>query len=194
MPSNNNDMYLPLSTNSNDEQQHGVVDTTILEEEEETDSKDTSKGSEISSSDEPEIVVPPDGGWGWVVVAASFGCNMVVDGIIFSFGIFLPHIVDTFGVSKAHVALVGSLMSGFYLMAGPFVSALANRYGFRTVAVAGSVLGCSAMMLSYFATSVEFLCISYGVIGGKKKTFTNHYAAAINSSLDQQNCCNPITS
>ncbi|KAF3422609.1 hypothetical protein E2986_02716 [Frieseomelitta varia] len=115
---------------------------------------------------EVEMVVPPDGGWGWVIVAASFMCNLFVDGIIFSFGVFLNDISEAFAVSKARVALVGSLQSGFYLMAGPFVSALANRYGFRLVAILGSVISCSAFILSYFSTSIEFLYISYGVLGG----------------------------
>lgn len=64
------------------------------------------------------MVVPPDGGWGWVIVAASFMCNLIVDGIIFSFGTFLKHIVDEFKVTDPEVALVGSLQTGFYLMAG----------------------------------------------------------------------------
>ena len=64
------------------------------------------------------MVVPPDGGWGWVVVFASFMCNLVVDGIMFSFGVFLDKMSQDFGVSNSRVALVGSLQSGFYLMAG----------------------------------------------------------------------------
>ncbi|XP_020297605.1 monocarboxylate transporter 12 isoform X3 [Pseudomyrmex gracilis] len=112
------------------------------------------------------MVVPPDGGWGWVIVIASFMCNLFVDGIIFSFGVFLNDIADAFSVSKARVALVGSLQTGFYLMAGPFVSALANRYGFRLVAILGSVISCFAFVLSYFSTSIEYLYISYGAIGG----------------------------
>ncbi|XP_029177418.1 monocarboxylate transporter 7 isoform X3 [Nylanderia fulva] len=115
---------------------------------------------------EVEMVVPPDGGWGWVIVAASFMCNFFVDGIIFSFGVFLNDIADAFSVSKARVALVGSLQTGFYLMVGPFVSALANRYGFRLVTILGSVISCSAFVISYFSTSIEFLYISYGAIGG----------------------------
>ncbi|CAK9813728.1 Monocarboxylate transporter 12 [Anthophora quadrimaculata] len=119
-----------------------------------------------NESIEVEMVVPPDGGWGWMIVAASFMCNLFVDGIIFSFGVFLNDISAAFAVSKARVALVGSLQSGFYLMAGPFVSALANRYGFRLVAILGSVISCGAFVLSYFSTSIEFLYISYGVLGG----------------------------
>lgn len=117
-------------------------------------------------AEDAEVVVPPDGGWGWVVVAASFACNMVVDGIIFSFGMFIPKIASTFNSSSAEITLVGSLMSGFYLMTGPFASALANRYGFRLVAILGSILGVAAFVLSYFSTSVSYLYLSYGILGG----------------------------
>ncbi|XP_063991262.1 monocarboxylate transporter 14 [Diachasmimorpha longicaudata] len=115
---------------------------------------------------EVEMIVPPDGGWGWVIVAASFMCNLIVDGIIFSFGVFLPHISRDLNISEPSVALVGSLQTGFYLMAGPFVSALANRYGFRLVAMVGSVISCVAFILSSYCSSVELLCITYGLIGG----------------------------
>lgn len=67
------------------------------------------------------MIVPPDGGWGWIIVAASFMCNLVVDGIICSFGVFLVKIMSTFEVSRARVALASSLQSGFYLMAGTFL-------------------------------------------------------------------------
>lgn len=142
-----------------------------------TPQKDTSETVDIQNSngdttnindvsDDAEIVVPPDGGWGWVVIIASFMCNMIVDGIIFSFGIFLEDIAQDLDTSKSQVSLVGSLMSGFYLLAGPFTSALANRYGFRLVAIIGSIVGASAFGLSYLANSVQFLWGSYGFLGG----------------------------
>lgn len=45
------------------------------------------------------------------------------------------------------------------------MSALANRYGFRLVAILGSVVSCCAFVLSYFSTSIEYLYITYGCIG-----------------------------
>ncbi|XP_026473866.1 monocarboxylate transporter 14 isoform X2 [Ctenocephalides felis] len=112
------------------------------------------------------VIVPPDGGWGWVIVAASFMSNMIVDGIVFCIGPIIEEIQISFGASKAKVALISSLLSGFYLMAGPFASGLANRYGFRGVSLVGALLAASGLMVSYFATSVEFLFVSYGVVGG----------------------------
>lgn len=29
-----------------------------------------------------DVVVPIDGGWGWVIVVASFMCTLIVDGIV----------------------------------------------------------------------------------------------------------------
>ncbi|KAK8721255.1 hypothetical protein OTU49_012858 [Cherax quadricarinatus] len=111
-------------------------------------------------------VVPPDGGWGWVVVAASFMCNVVVDGIIFSCGMLLPRFREEFNVSNSEVSWVSSLLGGFYLIVGPFVSALANAYGFRTVCILGAVISSVAFGISSFATSIYFLQFTFGVMGG----------------------------
>ncbi|XP_032516484.1 monocarboxylate transporter 3 isoform X1 [Danaus plexippus] len=117
---------------------------------------------------EPEaaLVVPPDGGWGWVVVVASFMCNFIVDGIIFSGGMLLTPIQKEFKATDGQVAPVNSLLAGFYLLAGPFVSALANKYGFRVVTIVGTLITSTAFALSYFAESVEYLYLVYGVVGG----------------------------
>lgn len=139
-----------------------------ISEENESFIKDSETNDDSSCNNlEATVIVPPDGGWGWVIVMASFMCNLIVDGIIFSFGTFLESIAAEFEVTKADVTLVGSLMSGFYLMVGPFASAIANGYGFRLVAIFGSILAAVGFALSSFATNVTFMCITYGVIGGK---------------------------
>jgi MFS transporter, MCT family, solute carrier family 16 (monocarboxylic acid transporters), member 14 len=97
---------------------------------------------------------------------ASFFCNLVVDGIVFSSGMFISPIQKDFGVSKASVALVGSLLSGFYLIVGPFVSALTNRYGFRLVTMMGAMIAAFSFAVCYFAPNVYTLHIFYGVFGG----------------------------
>jgi MFS family permease len=59
----------------------------------------------------------------------------------------------------------------FPLVSGPFVSALANRYGFRTVCMLGSALGAIGFVLSFFASSVTYLFFSYGVLGGENTSY-----------------------
>ncbi|KAJ1531849.1 hypothetical protein ONE63_000500 [Megalurothrips usitatus] len=132
-----------------------------------TDGDPTSPGEdELSLCDYHDLPPPPDGGYGWVIVFASFMCNMIVDGIAYTFGVFLQRIVDAFGESTATVTLVGSLLSGVYLSAGPVVSALTNKYGCRAVCIAGSIIGSAAFALSSLSPNVTVLMVTYGVMGG----------------------------
>lgn len=50
-----------------------------------------------------DVVVPIDGGWGWVVVVASFTCCLVVDGIVMSAGTFTLSLENEFNASKSAV-------------------------------------------------------------------------------------------
>lgn len=109
---------------------------------------------------------PPDGGYGWVIVFASFMCNMIVDGIAYTFGVFLNDLASYFGEGKGTTAWVGSLLSGMYLCAGPVVSALTDKYGCRAVCMTGSVIGCLSFVLCIFSPSVYVMMLTYGILGG----------------------------
>ena len=74
---------------------------------------------------------PQDGGWGWVVVAASFLVNMIADGVTFSFGVLFVELQAEFAESKAVTAGVVSLFHAVPLLSGPIASALTDRYGCR---------------------------------------------------------------
>ena len=75
---------------------------------------------EQTTDEELEIshVVPPDGGYGWVIMFAAFMCNVVVDGIIFTFGLVVTSLSESMDVSVSTAAWVASLLTGFYLLAG----------------------------------------------------------------------------
>ncbi|CAH1796576.1 unnamed protein product [Owenia fusiformis] len=116
--------------------------------------------------DEPSPPLPPDGGWGWVIVFGSFICNMLVDGFCFCYSVFFVEFLKEFGESVSKTAFVGSLVPGMYLMSGPFVSALANKVGCRAVTIVGAVIACLSFILSTFSPSLDVLIITYGIMGG----------------------------
>ncbi|CAH1141987.1 unnamed protein product [Phyllotreta striolata] len=93
-------------------------------------------------------------------------CNMIVDGIAYTFGIFLTEIVQYYSESKGKTAWVGSLLSGMYLSAGPLVSALTNKFGCRAVCISGSIISTVAFVLSIFSPTVNWLMLTYGFMGG----------------------------
>jgi MFS transporter, MCT family, solute carrier family 16 (monocarboxylic acid transporters), member 14 len=85
------------------------------------DKEKAAQTASLEEMDEFEPPTPPDGGWGWAVMIASFFSNMIVDGVCYTFGIFFPELVDTFGASKSVTALVGALVPGTYLLVGKCV-------------------------------------------------------------------------
>lgn len=85
----------------------------VVESEEEDGDEEREEDPVLTSA-----VIPPDGGWGWVIVAAAFFGCLIVDGIIFSFGIIFPDILEYFGDGTSKTSWIGSMMAGMYLTIG----------------------------------------------------------------------------
>jgi len=111
-------------------------------------------------------VSPPDGGWGWWVVFASFMIHIVADGITYSFGIFLVALIDKFNADRGYASLIPSILVGITLGAGPIASSFVNKYGCRTVTIIGAIIAAGGLALSMFATSITYLFFSVGVCTG----------------------------
>lgn len=59
------------------------------------------------------VIVPPDGGWGWVVMVASFFCNFIVDGIVFSAGSILKPMQEDLNISTTMVRMTFKILITF---------------------------------------------------------------------------------
>ncbi|KAK3107469.1 hypothetical protein FSP39_015235 [Pinctada imbricata] len=92
--------------------------------------------------------------------------SFLVDGVCFTFGIFFPEFLRYFGGSKGKTALLGSVLNGAYLTIGPLVGVLANKYGCRPVAVAGSIVATVGLFSCTFAPNLDVMIFLYGVVGG----------------------------
>jgi len=132
--------------------------------------KSDEKGGLLENGDELALkkdpYAPPDGGWGWVVMIASFLCNLVLDGIAYTFGIFLQPLMLHFDVEKGPMSMVGSVLAGTIQLVGPFVALLVNKYGTRIVCIAGAILSSAGFFLSTFANSVPVLMLFYSIVAG----------------------------
>ena len=78
-------------------------------------------GSDCSKVVEPHE--PPNGGYGWVVVAASFVIHLLVLGNIYSFGVLFPIYIDVFRQPQGSVAWVGSISAGLMTGLGSYSGA-----------------------------------------------------------------------
>jgi len=111
-------------------------------------------------------IIPPDGGFGWVIALAAMMCNMVCDGTLFAFGVMKSYLQDHFQCSDMLILMVGSVPCGVYLLVGPIVSGLANRYGCRPIIIIGSIGAAACMVLSTLSPNVWAMMIIYGIFGG----------------------------
>ncbi|KAF5282014.1 hypothetical protein FQA39_LY00538 [Lamprigera yunnana] len=112
------------------------------------------------------IVIPPDGGWGWIVVTAAFFSFLIADGIIYTFGIFIVDMSQSLNCSKSKIVLASAIMTGFFCLTGPLISALINRFGFRKIGILGSCTAIVSCLLTSKASSVQAIYLTHGVIGG----------------------------
>lgn len=122
----------------------------------------------ICSSKAPPEPTPqiPDGGWGWVVVAASFLIATVADGLAFSYGLLQIKFVEYFDASEAKASLIGSLFISVPLIAGPIMSALVDRYGCKKMTIVGGIVSTIGFVAAAYSNTVEVLYITYGIIAG----------------------------
>lgn len=134
-----------------------------------TGSSSSSSSSDSSSSDDVSQFAeakPPDGGYGWVIVFASFMVNLIADGITFSFGVIFTELLKYFGEGKAKTAWIGSLFMAMPLLSGPVASFLTDRYGCRKVTIVGSILAAIGFIISSFTDSIAMLCLTFGIFAG----------------------------
>lgn len=111
--------------------------------------------------------LPPDRGYAWLIVFASFMIHVVVLGTVYSFGVFLGAFREAFPRSNlSTVTFVGSLTHALLTFTGTFAGHMIDRLGFRNPVIVGSAGGAAALILASFAQSVAALYLTFGVLLG----------------------------
>ncbi|EFB20281.1 hypothetical protein PANDA_013191, partial [Ailuropoda melanoleuca] len=127
----------------------------------------------------PPLHPPPDGGWGWVVVGASF----ISIGFSYAFPkavtVFFKEIQQIFNTSYSEIAWISSIMLAVMYAGGPISSVLVNKYGSRPVVMVGGLLCCLGMVTASFSTSVIELYLTMGFICGLGLAFNLQPALTI---------------
>ncbi|XP_077998159.1 monocarboxylate transporter 13-like [Glandiceps talaboti] len=109
---------------------------------------------------------PPDGGWGWVVVFASFFNFALTVGSMNSFGVLYVGFLDAFGESKSKTAWVGAIFIAILSWTTSLGVALARRIGHQKTVMLGGFLVFLGLFTSSFANHLVVLFFTYGIITG----------------------------
>ncbi|XP_057706076.1 monocarboxylate transporter 8 [Corythoichthys intestinalis] len=120
--------------------------------------------------------VPPEGGFGWLVVLAATWCNGSIFGIQNSFGILHMMLVREHAdpedkTSQFKVAWVGALAMGMIFFCSPVVSMFTDHFGCRKTAVSGALLAFIGLLSTSFANSLSLRYFTYGILFGCGSSF-----------------------
>ncbi|KAM9364987.1 monocarboxylate transporter 12-B-like [Pholidichthys leucotaenia] len=114
----------------------------------------------------PQVPTPPEGGWGWMIVASCFLATICIRAVTRCVSMFFVEFQMHFAKDYATTAWIHSLIDCTTMLCAPLGSFLGNRLSCRATIILGGLLSSTGLVLSSFASSLEFLYISLGILTG----------------------------
>ncbi|ORZ20923.1 major facilitator superfamily domain-containing protein, partial [Lobosporangium transversale] len=125
----------------------------------------------------------------WIAVLGSFLIHMFVFAPTeFAFGVFVLHYQDVFPRAAAsEIAFVGTTGSAITYIAGFLAGIVADRFGFRPTAFAGTVLMAMSLIAASFSSQLWHLYVTQGLFFGVGASLTYYPAIAAPSQYFVKN-------
>jgi len=102
----------------------------------------------------------------WYQLVAGFTAMVVISNYQYAFTLFTDALQEEFLLAYSSIAVIYSLFLTFQTWPNPISGYLIDRFGLKKLLSIGALLIGSGWVLCYFAPSVNFIYISYGVLCG----------------------------
>ncbi|KAM9326248.1 monocarboxylate transporter 12 [Gastrophryne carolinensis] len=109
---------------------------------------------------------PPDGGWGWMIVIGCFLVTVCTRAVTRCISIFFVEFQIYFGQDYSRTAWIHSIVDCATMLCAPLGSYVSNHVSCQVGIILGGLLASTGLVLSSFATSLEYLYLTLGVLTG----------------------------
>uniref|UniRef100_A0A8D0CXV1 Solute carrier family 16 member 12 n=1 Tax=Sander lucioperca TaxID=283035 RepID=A0A8D0CXV1_SANLU len=114
----------------------------------------------------PGVTAPPEGGWGWMIVASCFLATICIRAVTRCVSMFFVEFQLHFEKDYSTTSWINSLIDATTMLCAPLGGFLGDRLSCRATVILGGLLSSSGLVLSSFASSLEYLYISLGILPG----------------------------
>ncbi|RXG51629.1 Monocarboxylate transporter 12-B [Armadillidium vulgare] len=111
-------------------------------------------------------MVPPDGGWGWMVVGGSFLIICLGTFPLMAFSILFSPLLMSGGASSTKTAWIFNMYHLILNCYTIFIGPLCEQFGTRKVAIFGGVASFLSLFLSAFVPTPDYLFFTFVLLGG----------------------------
>ncbi|XP_076675731.1 uncharacterized protein LOC143372940 isoform X1 [Andrena cerasifolii] len=126
--------------------------------------------------------VPPDGKWGWMIVLA-YGLNgMATVSLLQGFGLIFKDTFPLYGFNATEGTIIINTNIAFGMILGLINGPLLRIFGYRKMAIVGSLLYTIGVTMTAFARTFPLMMLSYGICASLGISITTAaFSYALNS-------------
>ncbi|VEN42568.1 unnamed protein product [Callosobruchus maculatus] len=136
---------------------------------------------------EKTIFVPPDGGYGWIIVLATALNNFIAVPMSLNYGLVFRSSFSHLGLSATQGSIVLSMNAAFGMLTGLINGPLLNRYGYRKISFVGATLMTTGLFLVSFARTWTGYILCYGFMTSLGVGLTmSSYSLALNTYFKEK--------
>ncbi|GJJ74459.1 hypothetical protein EMPS_06817 [Entomortierella parvispora] len=170
---------LEAISESENQEEDGVATMTVPSELKRNGGSLSSISGSVTEVGEPSSASPhenvakildyPEGGFGWLVVLASFIVNFWCFGGNITFGVYQDYFLQAGsfnGALATQLSWVGSIGTAAMFIPGPFVAPMTRFMGLRAVVLIGIAVASLGFILASFASQLWHLYLTQGLMFG----------------------------
>lgn len=127
-------------------------------------------------------LVPPDGGWGWIIVMSYALNSFVMIPVIQGSGLVFKDLFPLLNINSTQGSTIISVNMAFGMILGLINGPLLQHFGYRKMAIVGSLLYFFGITFTAFSRTVTLIIITYGLIASVGLTIAgSSFSLALNS-------------